>query len=245
MPFPIIDPSRSDNTRVVKNLLNSPIKSLSREQVNWLNAKNIPEPSATIDNIVRTLIPLPKNAASLVMKKYINRNKMNDNSINDDERAVMSKVVMNAYQRTGELSGGTEYEDYKNTGTDLSYDQIMKAKSGDINPVIGTGLAMIDPAYRMATTTGRGSYVINPGNHDEIVYSDTYDFTNNYTKDPLTGKTKANYLDKLSTNPLVAKYQKLRKSLAINDDNLQNPDDFKTKFNLNASDTLRLKRPTD
>lgn len=247
MPLPTIDLSRSDNTRVVKQLLNSlkiPVKSLSRQQVNWINAKTTPEPAAGVDNVVRNLLPLPKNAASLLMKKTINSNKMNDNSIGDDEKAVMAKVVMNAYKRTGKLSGGTEYEDYKGATDDMGYNQIMKAKQGNVNPILGTALATYDPAYRMATTTGRGSYTINPDNHDEIVYTDGYDFKNSFTTDSKTGKTKANYMGKVSKNPLVAQYQKLRKSLAINDDNLQNPDDFKTKFNLNASDTLKLRRPT-
>jgi hypothetical protein len=216
-------------------------KKPTTDEYNWAKAAQVKEPEAAVDNYVRDWIPLPKNAASLVMKKSINENKMNTNSLKDSEKAVMAKVAFNAYKRTGKLHGGTEYEDYKGTTNgDLGYQEIMNAKAGKVNPVLGTLLAGHDPGYRMATTVGRGMYTINPKNMKDVIYTDGYDFVNKFTKDEKTGKTKKDYFKETSSNPLVAFYQKIRKNLAFADDNLKNPDDYKAKFKLNASDTLNL-----
>lgn len=216
------------------------IKRVSKAEVQYRNAKKKPEPNAGLDNLVRTLIPLPKNAASLAMKKIAGRNRMNTNSIDEEEKGVMAKVALNAYKRTGQLYGGTEYEDYRGTTDSLGFAEIMNAKNGKINPLIGVSLAATDPAYRMATTTGRGTYAINPANKSDIVYTDGYDFKNSFTQDATTGKLKDNYMKTKTGNAAIDQYRSIRRSLAEDDQKLFDPEATRLKFTLNASDTMNM-----
>ena len=234
--------ARTDNTYLRRKVFNENIQILPHNDASIIfnQRKQNSEPSAAIDNLIRTVLPLPKNAASLVMKKIIGRNRMNSSSLSDDEKSVLSKVVWNAEQRTGKLYGGTEYEDYKNTTTDANYQQIIDAKNGKINPLSGMYLGSIDPAYRMATTTGRGSYSINPDNNEEIIYSDEYNFTNNFTQDK-NGNLKKDYMAEKTGNFLVDKYRNIRKNLAIKDQKIE-PENFRTQMNLKSSDTTRLNK---
>ena len=231
----------ASSTHVPKPLTDTKNLSLiSNDEWKYQKAKEKPEPNASIDNIVRTAIPLPKNGASVVMKKFMNRNRMNSSSINAEEKAVMSKVVLNAQKRTGKLNGGTEYEDYEGTTTPEVYQEIMNAKNGKVNPILGIGLASKDPAYRMATTTGRGTYAINPKNNQDIVYTDEYDFKNSFTQDPVTGKLKDNYMKSKTGDAAVDKYRSIRRNLALDDQGDLDPENGRTKFTLQASDTMNL-----
>lgn len=231
----------SDNTAVRKLIPLIPAKDrapANSPQGKFWKAKATPEPAAKVANTVRTLMPLPKNAGSLVMKK-VKSNPMNSKSINDKEKAVMAGVVNNAYKRTGKLSGGTEYEDYKGTTDSAGFRRIVDAKNGRINPALGLIWGATDPAYRMATTTGRGSYYINPENREEIVYTDGYDFTNNMTQDK-TGKLKEGYMKAKTGDPGVDRYRSLRRSLAVEDQGKSVASNNRIQFSLKSSDTSFL-----
>lgn len=237
---------KGDERKVGDNTINRKLMPLLRKkdyapatsaQGKFWAAKGKPEPSAKAANSLRSLIPLPKNASSLILKKTTG-NSMNSKSINNKEKAVMAKVVNNAYKRTGKLFGGTEYEDYKGTTDSLGFSEIMKAKNGNINPLTGLVLGATDPAYRMATTTGRGSYYINPENKEEIVYTDGYDFTNNFTQGK-DGKLKKGYMSQKTGNVGVDRYRSLRRSLAI-EDQKKSTKDNRIQFSLKSSDTSLL-----
>lgn len=161
-------------------------------------------------NVERAAIPLPQNAAGVVMKKVFKRNDMDNNSLTDAQKGVMYKVIDNAVKRTGKMTGGTEYEDYKGVVSPREYQQIQNAKNGHINPVLGTVMGTLSDGYNMATTLGRVSYAKDPlsGN---IALTDGYNFTNNYTQGK-DGKLKAGYMQGKS-DP----YSMIRRNLAEED----------------------------
>lgn len=170
---------------------------------------------------------VPNNVGTWARKKVGLPTEIDDKSLNHFQRGALYKMVENAVKRTGNNQGGTEYEDYETTPEAKEY--IMKAKHGDINPIIGTYLGLKDPAYDMATTTGRGNYTKNPDG--TIHYTDRYDFKNQFTQDS-TGSLKENYMKNRNDY-----YGKERKQLAIDaqkDSGLHNTIDI----NLNPTDTI-------
>jgi hypothetical protein len=242
--------STSDNTRISTNPSTvrfgkterlSDYIEFTKDQEAYNKAKFTKEPDASVDNFVKGVSPLPGNVDSYLGKTLFGRNRMNTESLSREEKAVIAKTAYNAYQRTGKLSGGTEYEDYKGTTTDRVYGEIERLKQGKTNPLIGATLGKFDAAYNMASTTGRGSYAINPDNKDELVYTDEYNFKNKLSHNP-DGTVKEDYIEAKTGDKLVDFYRKMRRNAAIRETTEKGANDGKIKFTLRSSDTNYLPR---
>lgn len=234
--MPTFDPTHPaiDATRVASTLP-AHLRPLAAKyqkamiQFNNLKAK-MPQPSlfqGALD-IVRRLSPVASNVQSYLQKKAGLPTSLDDNSLDHLQRGALYKTIEAARKRTGRDYGTTQYEDYQTTPEVRK--QIMAAKRGEINPLIGGVLGAVDPAYDMATTTGRGTFARNPLT-GEVLYYDTYDFNNNYTQGK-DGKVRPDYMKGRTDF-----YGTERLRLAQQDDN-KAPDNNMVGLHLTPADTI-------
>lgn len=130
--------------------------------------------NATGANALRTVLPVPKNAAQMISKRFFNEARMDENSLDDEEKLVLYNTIQNAVKRTGKTSGGTEYEDYaSNYGTKDQFNAWFNR--GQVTPADLAVRSITNPGFRVASTVGRGKYFEDPETGD-IVYTDVYDW---------------------------------------------------------------------
>lgn len=175
--------------------------------------------NATDANSTRSLIPAPMNVAQMLAKKTGNA-RMDQGSLDDDQKLVLWNTIHNAAKRTGKPFGGTEYSDYASKyGTKDEFNDWFNR--GKLNAVDLGWNSVMNEGFKVASTVGRGHYYIDPETQDAI-YTDVYDWNtheNNFKGDGI--------------------YQSLRNSVRAGEDknlNAQKNEDYRMNFVLHKAD---------
>ena len=128
-------------------------------------------------NIIRGLFPAPLNVSQAVAKNFAGDSRLNETSLNDDQKLVLWNTIQNARKRSGkQTGGGTEYSDYGNQGYGKGEEFDNWFNRGKIGAVSGIYNSLTNPGFVMASTVGRGRYWTDPKNPDDINYTDVYDW---------------------------------------------------------------------
>lgn len=249
--FTKVDPEiKQDNTKVDNVDLTPPVVAAEGSKPYYDRMKEHKNSSGVFKLLYgdtsRESSIIPENVRALLSKLATNSYTRDDDTYDKKSKAIIYKVGENAQKRTGKLAAGTEYEDYKGVVSDAEYDQIMKLKKGDVNPIKGAINSINSRGYNIASSLGRFS-VAGDGTGKQIV-TDSYDFTNNFTdnkdgslkKDYMSnGKTPNEVMDAYLKDPMKASYRDLRRKLAERDSKLTKKEleNLKTSIALTPNDT--------
>ena len=157
-------------------------KSISQNGVKK-SKKSEPEVSpykpvdAGIANMLRRAIPLPLNVSQALAKTVAGDARLNETSLDDDQKLILWNTIQNARKRSGkQTGGGTQYSDYGDQGYGKGEDFDNWFNRGKIGALSGAYNSLTNPGFVMASTVGRGRYWTDPENPDDINYTDVYDW---------------------------------------------------------------------
>jgi len=200
-------------------------KSISQNGVKK-SKKSEPEVSpykpvdASNANTIRSLIPAPLNISQALAKTIASEARLNETSLDDDQKLILWNTIQNARKRSGkQTGGGTQYSDYGDQGYGTGEDFDNWFNRGKIGALSGVYNSLTNPGFVMASTVGRGRYWTDPENPDDINYTDVYDWN--------TGEK--NYKGGNA-------YQKIRNLVRSNEDkNLNKTKNDKTRMNIHLT----------
>lgn len=183
---------------------------------------------ATKANIIRGLLPVPKNAAQMISKNIFGDARMNEESLSDQEKLILWNTIQNAQKRSGVTdAGGTEYQDYGNQGygTPEEYNQWFNKGNTTAFGTIKNSLT--NPGYKLASTIGRGRYWQDPNDANTMYYTDVYDWN------PSEKNYKGN-----NAYQLLRNYVRGTEDKDLNEDKNEN---YRMNFKLTKADIERIK----
>jgi hypothetical protein len=200
-------------------------KSISQNGVKK-SKKSEPEVSpykpvdASNANTIRSLIPAPLNISQALAKTIASEARLNETSLDDDQKLILWNTIQNARKRSGkQTGGGTQYSDYGDQGYGTGEDFDNWFNRGKIGALSGVYNSLTNPGFVMASTVGRGRYWTDPENPDDINYTDVYDW-NTSEKNYKGGNA----------------YQKIRNLVRSNEDkSLNKTKNDKTRMNIHLT----------
>ena len=128
-----------------------------------------------VADAIRKYAPLPTNMAQAAAK-VLGDARMSEKSLTDKQKVILHDVIQNAMRRSGEASGGTEYEDYGNLGYGTPHQFNQWFNKGRVGAPQIIEQSALNEGFKLASTIGRGRYWTDEKNPDIIYYTDVYDW---------------------------------------------------------------------
>ncbi|MCA9555534.1 MAG: peptidoglycan-binding protein [Myxococcales bacterium] len=122
-----------------------------------------------VSDIARGLSPLPSNMDNLILSKLGMDTAITDESLSPEERLTVYDTALAAMDRSGQLVGGTTYDDYGRPEFNEYFNRGNMTRDAVMS-------SFDDPQFRMASTLGRFTYMQDPENPDRVFVFDGYDW---------------------------------------------------------------------